>query len=38
MGATNVVMQQWLRTDAEADMGALLTEALRQLAAGLPPP
>jgi AcrR family transcriptional regulator len=38
MGATNVAMQQWLRTDARADMGALLTEALRQLAAGLPPP
>jgi AcrR family transcriptional regulator len=38
MGATNVAMQHWLRTDARADMGALLTEALRQIAAGLPPP
>ena len=38
MGATNVAMQQWLRTEATADMGALLAEALRQIAAGLPPP
>jgi hypothetical protein len=38
MGATNVAMQHWLRTDGKADVGALLAEALRQLAAGLPPP
>jgi AcrR family transcriptional regulator len=38
MGATNVAMQQWLRTEATADMGALLTDALRQIASGLPPP
>jgi AcrR family transcriptional regulator len=38
MAATNVAMQQWLRTEAATDMGTLLTEALAQLAAGLPPP
>ena len=38
MAATNVAMQHWLRTEATADMGKLLTEALAQLAAGLPPP
>jgi AcrR family transcriptional regulator len=38
MAATGVSMQMWLRSDAKADMGALLTEALGQIAAGLPPP
>jgi AcrR family transcriptional regulator len=38
MAATNVAMQHWLRTEATADMGKLLTEALAQLPAGLPPP
>jgi AcrR family transcriptional regulator len=38
MAATNVAMQHWLRTEATADVGKLLTEALAQLAAGLPPP
>jgi hypothetical protein len=38
MAATNVAMQHWLRTEANADMGKLLTEALAQLPAGLPPP
>jgi AcrR family transcriptional regulator len=36
--AQNVAQQQFMRSDASADMGALLTEALAQLAAGLPPP
>jgi AcrR family transcriptional regulator len=38
MAATNVSMQMWLRSEATADVGALLTEALRQIAAGLPQP
>jgi AcrR family transcriptional regulator len=38
MAATNVAMQQWIATDARADMRKLLTEALAQLSAGLPPP
>jgi AcrR family transcriptional regulator len=38
MAVTNVAQQQYIRGDANGDMGVLLTEALAQLAAGLPPP
>jgi AcrR family transcriptional regulator len=38
LAATNVATQQWLRSEAKADMGGLLTEALRLISAGLPPP
>ena len=38
MAAINVATQLWLGGGATADMGALLTESLRQIAAGLPPP
>ena len=38
IAATNVCQQHFIRTGATADMKALLTEALRQLSAGLPEP
>jgi hypothetical protein len=38
MAATNVAMQQWMADDARSDMGKLLTDALAQVSAGLPPP
>jgi AcrR family transcriptional regulator len=36
--ATNVAQQQFIRGGGTGDMAQLLTEALTQLAAGLPPP
>jgi AcrR family transcriptional regulator len=38
MSATSVSIRMWLHSDAKADMGRLLSEALGQIAAGLPPP
>jgi AcrR family transcriptional regulator len=38
MAANNVVQQQWIRAGSGTDIATLLTEALAQLAAGLPPP
>ena len=38
IAATNVATQHWLRADPPVEMKPLLTEALRQLAAGLPTP
>jgi len=38
LAAINVVMSHWLRGGAKDDIGALLIDALRQTAAGLPPP
>jgi AcrR family transcriptional regulator len=38
MAVSNVAQQQFIRGGGDGDMGVLLTEALAQLAAGLPPP
>ncbi|HEY2672298.1 MAG TPA: TetR family transcriptional regulator [Rugosimonospora sp.] len=38
IAATNVAMHHWLRTEPPVSMDTLLTEALAQLAAGLPTP
>jgi AcrR family transcriptional regulator len=38
MAANNVVQAHWMRGGATGDIAELLTDALTQLAAGLPPP